>query len=101
ESKPFGDKTFIETYRGFKMPPSGFIFDELKKGNFIPWPSLLVINESYKKTGYFDENLYLEDWDFLLRLSKHFKIHYSKKPLVKYRFHSDNIHRKSDYLSNA
>jgi glycosyltransferase involved in cell wall biosynthesis len=91
DGKPYSDKNFIEFHRTFSIPPSGFIFDVLKKNNFIPWPSLLIKNEAYKKVGYFDENLFLEDWDFLLRLSKYYKIHYYPYISAKYRVHSSNF----------
>jgi len=101
ESKPFSDKSFMEHYRYVITPPTGIIFDELKKGDFIPWPSVLFKNEVFEKLGYFDENLIIEDWDFLLRLSKDYKIHYSPKSLVKYRFHLGNIHSSKRYLLEA
>jgi len=95
EGNPWGSQSFIKYYRNFKTPPSGYIFDALKKGNFIPWPSLLMKTEAFQKIGYLDEDLCFEDWDFLLRLSKYYKIHYYPRILAKYRFHSNNYNNSA------
>lgn len=101
DSKRCSKKMFVEFYRTFSLPPSGFIFDDLKKGNFIPWGSLLFRREAFDKVGYFDEELGYEDWDFLLRLSKNYKIHFSKKVSIKYRIHSENHNKSPAHLLNA
>jgi len=95
ESNPFSEKSFLEFHSTFSIPPSGAIFNHLKKDNFIPWPSLLIKNEAFKNVGYFDEDLFFEDWDLLLRLSKNYKIHYSSFLSVKYRFHFNNYSNSS------
>ncbi len=50
-----------------------FSLDLLRFGNFIPFISLLFPKEVIEKVGFFDERLELfEDWDYLLRASRHF-----------------------------
>lgn len=81
-------KTFISHKAAV---PSGWIFEKLIFGNFIPAPSLLIKAEMYKKLGDYDENTWIEDWEFALRIAQFYKIAYTGKPLVYYRRHSHNI----------
>jgi len=54
----------------------------------IPQPSVFFYRNVLHKSGYLNEQLnYAMDYDFWLRISKHYKIHYVKKPLATIRVH--------------
>jgi glycosyltransferase involved in cell wall biosynthesis len=77
---------FIQRHRNdYNWPPSGNIFDELAKGNFIPAMSIMLKKKVLSEVGYFDESLVFEDFDMWLRIANKFKILYHTNPLVKYR----------------
>lgn len=73
---------------------SGNIFDELVKGNFIPAMSVLMRREVVQNVGKYDENLAYEDYDYWLRVAKKYYFFYVENSLVKYRIHSNNLHKK-------
>lgn len=73
------------------IPPSGLIFDKLIKGNFIPAPTVTVAKSVYKKYGGYDKDIWIEDWEFLLRISKGVKIKYVNEVLAYYRLHGNNV----------
>jgi len=56
---------------------------ELLKGNFIGTPTLVVKKRLLYEIGMFDETLQkLQDWDLVIRLSKHSKFLFINEPLV-------------------
>ena len=78
-------------------PPSGNIYEDLlKKDNFIPAISVIYKIKIIKELGYYDESLIYEDYDMLLRLSKKFKIYFSKEIDVCYRMHQTNMNYNLD-----
>ena len=78
-------------------PPSGNIYEDLiRKDNFIPALSVIYKTEIIKELGYYDESLIYEDYDMLLRLSKKFKIYFSKEIDVCYRLHQTNMNYNLD-----
>lgn len=74
-----------------KNPRSGFIFDSLLFGNFIPAVSQITRKEIFEDIGVFDENLYIEDWDMWLRIAEKYKIGFIDEYLAYYRIHETNI----------
>ena len=84
---------FIEAHRHFKAMPEGDIHNTLWEGNFIPAMTTLVRRACYRQTGLFDETLFYEDWDMLLRLSRWFDFVYSPEVSAKYRFVADSMAR--------
>ena len=59
-----------------------------------PFPPGLVIAKRavYEKCGYFDPRICpMEDWDMLIRLSRHGGLHYVDRDLISYRRHSGNL----------
>ncbi len=81
-------------------PPSGYIFSQVFSRSF-PHNTLfrneLISSDCLKKIGYYDEErITHEDWDFKIRLSKHFNITYCPMALIERREHADGI---SQYLS--
>lgn len=79
------DHRFIETYRKFSSPPTGDIFLDLIKGNFIPGSTLLIRRCCFDKVGLFDENLHYEDWDMWLRIACHYDFFFSEQVSAYYR----------------
>lgn len=69
----------------YKNMPEGWIFDMLVRRNFIPAVSVLARKSCYDVIGLYDENLYYEDWDFLLRASLKYKIVYMDITSANYR----------------
>ena len=84
---------FIEAHRHFKAMPEGDIHNTLWEGNFIPAMTTLVRRECYRKTGPYDETLFYEDWDMLLRLSRWFDFVYSPEISAKYRIVTTSMAR--------
>jgi glycosyltransferase involved in cell wall biosynthesis len=84
---------FIEGHRRFEAMPEGNIHNVLWEGNFIPPMTTLVRRECYRQTGPFDETLFYEDWDMLLRLSRSFDFVYSPEISAKYRFVATSMAR--------
>lgn len=83
---------FIKKYGYIKdIPPSGDLYKILLKGNFIPAMSILIKKTVFKDIGYFDENLYYEDYDMWLRIAKKYQIIYSEFPSVKYRIREKGL----------
>ncbi|MFN7141059.1 MAG: glycosyltransferase family 2 protein [Limisphaerales bacterium] len=83
--------------------PSGFLFLELIRRNFINIQSVLVRKEFLDQIGGFDEQVDLvQDWWCWLRLSRSQRFLYSWDALAKYRVHSrsTNIVQKREYSIN-
>lgn len=79
--------------RNFKKL-SGNIFNNLITGNYLAAMSTLIKKEVLEKIGNYDEDLDYEDYDFWLRAAKKFNFYYTNESLVKYRMHSENLHKK-------
>jgi glycosyltransferase involved in cell wall biosynthesis len=70
----------------------GKIFEKLIINNFINWQTVLINTNKARKELFFDENLtYSEDHEILLRLSLKGTFKYLPKPLIYYRYHSNNM----------
>ncbi len=94
------ENMFIERYRKFEKYPSGYIFNDLIRGNFIPAMSILIKKEVFDRIGVYDEDLDFEDYDLWLRMAKEFKISFINKPLAEYRLHNNNLHKKILFHEN-
>lgn len=80
------DKLFIETCnRNFSSIPTGYIFPDLLRSNFICAPTALVRRSCYDKVGFYDESLCYEDWDMWLRIASHYQFFFSDIVTVNYR----------------
>ncbi len=52
----------------------------------------LIEYEALKVVGFYDKHFPLyEDWEFRIRLTYHFKVAYTSKPLSEYRIHMKNV----------
>jgi glycosyltransferase involved in cell wall biosynthesis len=66
-----------------ETPPEGYIHGQVLSRPVIYLSTLMLKRDHLEKTGVFDEGFALaEDWDFLIRLSKHCRFRYIKTPLV-------------------
>lgn len=70
--------------------PSGYVFPELLKGNFISAPSAMIRKSVLDDVGIYDESLQIEDYDMFLRIAHKYPIGYLQEVLVQYRQHPDN-----------
>ena len=85
ESGELLPKMFIEAHRPLANKPSGWIFDTLIDGNFIPAMTAVIRLCCFETVGRYDESLVFEDWDMWLRLSRQFKFEYFPVPIAEYR----------------
>jgi GT2 family glycosyltransferase/glycosyltransferase involved in cell wall biosynthesis len=68
------------------------IFPALFERNFLSAPTALIRMDCLKKVGGFDESLkYAQDYDLWLRILKYYDARLLKQPLLKYRWHGDNL----------
>lgn len=59
--------------------------------NIIPAGTIFFTRNLYNQLNGFDENLKMEDWDFVIRSSFLTQISFIKQPLLYYRSHDSNI----------
>jgi glycosyltransferase involved in cell wall biosynthesis len=89
----------------FPVParPSGWLFPELVRKNFINIQTVLMRRDCVQRAGYFDEDIkWIEDWWYWVRLSRRFRFVYSGERLARYRVHSrsTNVVQKRGYSVN-
>ena len=100
EDNPERKEVFIDHHRKDALKPSGNIFDDLLKRNFIPGMSALIRLDILKSLGGFDDELMYEDDDMWLRIAKKYQIVYLDAVTVKYRLHEYNFHKELGRLPN-
>jgi alpha-1,3-rhamnosyltransferase len=62
-------------------------------------PAYILKSEVFKKVGYYNEGISIEDWEFLLRCIKsNLKLGYLQKSLIQYRDHEDNTWKKPLFI---
>jgi glycosyltransferase involved in cell wall biosynthesis len=71
--------------RGFSEMPQGDVQVALWRSNFIAPMTTLLRRECVDRVGLYDENLFAEDWDMWLRISRHYEFAYSPELSAKYR----------------
>jgi len=86
--------SFIQRHRQFSDAPTGNLFGELIKGNFIPAMTCLCKKQVILDIGGYDENLEYEDYDMWLRIAREYTFAFSNYVSAKYRLHSENLHKK-------
>jgi len=70
-------------------PPSGGLFGELVKRNFVNIQGVLMRKKCIQQVGHFDEQVkWVEDWWYWVQLSRHHRFLYSPEILGNYRVHS-------------
>jgi glycosyltransferase involved in cell wall biosynthesis len=74
--------------------PSGRLFPQLLKSNFINIQSVLLRRECVERIGPFDERIeWVQDWWYWIQLSRHYQFLYDSEPLARYRVHSRSTNR--------
>lgn len=96
------DGTRVEVRREPFLPGLRYSRPLLLVRNFIPINTWGVRRECFDAVGIFDEALhYLEDWDFLLRLSPHVGFHQIKDVTAEYRvtrFANDSVTKRHPHM---
>lgn len=96
------DGTRVEVGRKPLFPGLRYSRQLLLVRNFIPINTWGVRRECFGAIGAFDEALhYLEDWDFLLRLSLHAEVHQMKNVSAEYRvtrLANDSVTKRHPHL---
>lgn len=76
--------------------PSGRIFSQLFAETLFQTSSLMIRKSCFDQTGSFDTTLRMgEDYEFFLRLARHYEFGYVDQPLVLYRQHPKQLTRTS------
>ena len=76
------------------------MFEELYKVDFISAPGCVIKRETYLTLGVYDENSWIDDWEYYLRVAKNLPIFFSKEKVVFFRqvptslSHSPNIRKR-------
>lgn len=86
--------SFIEHIGRRKKAPSGDVFHELIKLNFIPTPAAMIRKNVLTELGGFNEQLPIEDYDLWLRIAELYDIQFLDDNLVLYREHDSNNIKK-------
>lgn len=79
------DCTFLDVRFDDLERPSGFVFPQLVRGNFIPAHSVVVRRAVFDAVGDYDESLLAEDYDMFLRIARVSMVACVPEPLVTYR----------------
>lgn len=80
----------------------GYLFKELKFQNFISTQTILCEKSAIDKIGGFDNSLpALQDWDFVLKISKLYKIAHLKEVLVDLRISKNSITKNHSRVLDA
>ena len=76
-----------------KEMPSGDLYNELMFNDFMCFSSLMIRREIFEKTQiYFDPVLnFVEDEDFLIRISRDWQFGYVDSVLTEYRMHDNSL----------
>lgn len=86
-------KTFLQRYVKKRPVPAGDLYSQLLLGNFLPGMSVLARRQLVEEVGGFDSELAFEDWDLWQRLTREYEFAYVDEPTVRYRIHSNNLHK--------
>lgn len=89
-------QTFSEKHNSLNKKKSGNIFNELLKGNFLFFSSIIVKRQNIKNLRLNKNLRLLDDYQFIVDLSIKYDFKFINKPLVKYRIHNTNL-IKSDF----
>lgn len=76
---------FIHAHRHFDTMPAGNLQKILWENNFIPAMTTLTRRECFDRVGPYDSDLFFEDWDMWLRISRSYEFVYSDQVSAKYR----------------
>jgi glycosyltransferase involved in cell wall biosynthesis len=81
---------------------AGDIHAALLEGNFITLPSVMIRKKCLETIGLFDEEMpRLQDWEFLIRLSKQYHFMFINEPLLTIHCSKDSISGDDAALAEA
>lgn len=83
-------ETFTQKHGALKRKKSGYIFEELLKGNYICGQSVIFKRENIEGIRYNEQLKYLNDYKFMLDLARRYEFYFIPEPLVMYRIHGRN-----------
>ena len=87
------DPTLLEADRGLPLTFSGKPFESMLVRDHASAAALVRV-ECHRRVGGFDEALpWWEDWDFWLRVSRHYAFRFVDRTLVRLRIHGANASR--------
>ncbi|MFB5084288.1 glycosyltransferase [Symbiobacterium thermophilum] len=74
--------------------------EKLLRGCVINGSTTLVRRDVYLRAGLFDESLpQAHDWDMWLRLARDYRFGHVAEPLLRYRWHGENLSARPDALA--
>ncbi len=85
-------------------PKTSNFFNELllsTEGSFIPVLTVMYERELHQEVGYYDEQSYIEDWDFHLNVAYKHKIAFMDDVLASYRYHGSNMSSNTLKMTQA
>jgi glycosyltransferase involved in cell wall biosynthesis len=85
---PDGDQRWLSV-----ESPSGDVFEQLLRENFIPSPATMVRRSCVAEVGGWDEEVVLDDWDMFLRLADRYRIQRCPGVVAKYRSTAKGLSR--------
>ena len=71
--------------RFFSKMPQGDVQIELWQANFIAPMTTLIRRECFDRVGLYDEDMFAEDWDMWLRISRYYEFAFSPHLSARYR----------------
>lgn len=80
---------------------SGYIFNDLLKGNLFYGISVISRYEALKDIGFFDEEMPMEDWDMYLRMAEKYQIGYLHKPTCVSRITGKNLSSNIEFMNKG
>jgi glycosyltransferase involved in cell wall biosynthesis len=89
---------WTQRYKAEERNKSGDIYFELLLGNFITSQSTIFRREAVENIKYDTSLAYVNDYKFVLDLSKKYQYRFISEPLIKYRVHSGNISSRNSKL---
>lgn len=90
---PYNDDNLLQKAYTIR-PKDGFdLTDDLIKENYISAPGVLFPKTTFTKFGLFDENYFLEDLEYWLRVSKYGKFNYCDNIVALYRTSNYSLSR--------
>lgn len=84
-----------------KEQKTGYLFEEILKGNLFYSTSIVFRHSAIKNVGYFDEQLAIEDWDMNIRVAEKYLVNYSHEPLTFLRVTGKNISLNIDFMTSG
>jgi glycosyltransferase involved in cell wall biosynthesis len=74
---------------------NGMVYHELIKTCFISTPTVLMRKKVIERLGGYNENLAIDDFDFWIRASKHFRFLYHDDVTMKYRILHNSLSNRA------